>query len=125
MSEKMTIPITLYSDGSIAKGDLYALSLRLSEELRKQQVDAIKRVTGEAEDGAKGLDLGLGANETQLLITLGTSVIPAIVLLLSNWLMRQKDQCLHIKIKGIEADIPRGMKPAEVEKYLEALLKNR
>ncbi len=120
MSEKLNFPIVLTSDDRAAPGELYELSLALRRELLGQPVDSVAHAPGLApEEGAKGL----GPNETQLLLTLGSQVVPAIILLLSNWLLRQKDQHLHIKIGEAEVDIPRGVSEAEVERIVKAVTK--
>ena len=120
MPDELVLPVMLSSDDPAASGELYDLSLALRNELLNEPVDAVDRAKGAApEPGAKGL----GPNETQLLVTLGSQVVPAIILLLSNWLMRQKDQRLHIKIGEAEVDIPRGMNAAEVENMVETVTK--
>ncbi len=120
MSEEFIFPIVLTSDGPAAPGELYQLSLALRRELLAQPVDSVTHEQGaKPEEGAKGL----GPNETQLLVTLGSQVVPAIILLLSNWLLRQKDQRLHIKIGDAEVDIPRGMSAAEVERMVKTVTK--
>lgn len=120
MTEEMQLPVSLSSEGQSAPGELYSLTLALRKELLNQPVSSVEHTQGKVPEGAAK---GIGPNEIQLLITLGSQVLPAIILLLSNWLLRQKDQRLHIKIGDAEADIPRGMKPEEVEQIIKTLTK--
>jgi hypothetical protein len=114
MSEELIIPMMLTTDDIALEDDLYELSLSLRRELLEKPVDSVVHAHGsKPEAGSKGI----GPNETQLLVTLGSQVLPAIILLLSNWLIRQKDQRLHLKIGEAELDIPRGMSPDEVDQF--------
>jgi len=114
MAEELIIPMMLSTDDTALKDELYELSLSLRRELLEQPVDSVVHAPGsKPEAGSKGI----GPNETQLLVTLGSQVLPAIILLLSNWLIRQKDQRLHLKIGEAELDIPRGMSPDEVDQF--------
>jgi hypothetical protein len=118
MSEILRIPVVLVSTEKTAEGELYTRSLKLREEMLNQPVDSVTHLVGaDPEEGAKGLS----PEETQLLVTLGSQVVPALILLISNWLMRQKDQRIHVKIGDAEIDIPPGISDIEVQNLVKTL----
>jgi hypothetical protein len=120
MSEELLIPIVLQSENLVAPDELYKLALALRRELLNQPVVSVTHAQNTtSEKDAKGL----GLNETQLLVTLSAQVVPALILLLSNWLLRQKDQRIHIKIGATEIDIPINTPPAQLEKIVQTLIK--
>lgn len=118
--DELVIPVVLASDNKMAARELYSLNLALRNELLNQPIVSVTSAPDTIpEQGAKGL----GVSETQLLVTLSSQVLPAMILLFSNWLIRQKDQHLHIKVGDAEVDIPIGVSSEQVEQIVKALLK--
>jgi hypothetical protein len=118
--EEFVIPVIITSDTDIAPCELYTFTLALQRELLDEPVVSVTSAPSAVHElGVKGL----GANETQLLVTLGSQILPALIYLLSNWLLRQKDQHLHIKIGEAEIDIPINASPEQVEQIIRILTK--
>jgi len=112
MSQQPLIQITLGLEG-LDPADLLDLTANLRQEISETDVDSVETVSGPAAPAAsKGLD----PETAQLLVTLASGLVPSIILLAQNFLLRQKDQTLKIKIKDVEIEVPRQASPEEIER---------
>lgn len=112
---KFTIMIEAITDDSDT--ELFEVTIRLRDELRDADVDSVEFVRNLSHPpaGSKvGDPITIGA------IVLGASVaaIPNIILLIQNWLLRQKDQNIRVKIGEIELEVPRDATKAEIENLI-------
>jgi hypothetical protein len=119
MSQQPLLQLTLGLEG-LNEDELLELAANLRQELAESDVESVATLyAGDAPAFSKGLDPATA----QLLITLGEGLLPAILLLIQNFLLRQKDQTLKIKIKEVELEVPRNAKPEEVEKIIKMVKK--
>ena len=119
MTQQPLIQITLGLEG-LDQDELFDLSASLRQEIAETDVDSVETVSGPA---APASSKGLDPETAQLLVTLATGLVPGILLLLQNFLLRQKDQTLKIKIKEVEIEVPRHASPDEIERLVKLVEK--
>lgn len=122
MSQEPLLQLTLdlQSDANLAPDEQFMLANRLQQELADTYVDSVELGPGmDAPPSSKGTDPGTA----QLLVTLAVGLVPTVLLLIQNFLLRQKDQTLRVKIKEVELEIPRHADAAEIERLVKMVEK--
>ncbi len=112
--------LSLQGDAETGQDELLDRTAALRQELAETDVEAVEMLHGAA---APARSKGLDAASAQLLVTFGAGVLPGLILLLQNFLLRQQNQTLKIKINEVEIEVPRQASPEEIERLLKLVEK--
>ena len=121
MSREIMLPLQLIAPNA-DREERHKLTRSLENDLRERHaVESIIQTPRPVsfEEGTKGGVDPAAVNEI-LLVTLPTA-LPALIVLLQGWLLRQQNQMIEIKLGDRELKIPRGTSPDEIERYIAAL----
>ena len=119
MPQQPLIQLSLALEGS-DQDELLDLTASLRQELAETDVESVETVRGApAPDSSKGIEPATA----QLLVTLATGLVPSVIVLIQNFLLRQKDQTLRIKVKDVEMELPRNASPEEIQQLVETIEK--
>ncbi|MCB0064242.1 MAG: hypothetical protein KDE19_19095 [Caldilineaceae bacterium] len=56
-----------------------------------------------------------------ILLTLAVTAIPSVILLIQQWLLRQQNQTIKVKIGEAEMEVPRNATQAEIDRVVNAV----
>lgn len=96
------------------------LALRLRDELLTADVLAAEFApnTLAAPSGAKS---PTAVTSDPILLTLAVTAIPSIILLIQQWLLRQQNQTLKVKLGEAELEVPRNASQSEIDRIVNAV----
>lgn len=96
------------------------LALRLRDELLNADVLAAEFApsTLAAPVGAKS---PTAVTSDPILLTLAVTAIPSIILLIQQWLLRQQNQMLKVKLGEAELEVPRNASQSEIDRIVNAV----
>lgn len=122
MPDQLTVIVELVNPLSSADR-LDDLALRLREEIVESGLGRAEAVhsTAASPPGAKGEI----SSEVAITVILASYVLPNLVILIKDWLLRQREQTLRAKIDGVEIEVPRDVTDAEVERIVGIVLSAR
>ena len=96
------------------------LALRLHDELLTADVLTAEFAPNPlaAPSGAKS---PLAVTSDPILLTLAVTAIPSIILLIQQWLLRQQNQTLKVKLGEAELEVPRNASQSEIDRIVNAV----
>lgn len=114
---QLTLVLTT-SDNDLAEAR--ELTLRLRDELLTADVLAAEFApnTLAAPDGAKS---PTAVTSDPILLTLAVTAIPSVILLIQQWLLRQQNQTLKVKLGEAELEVPRNASQSEIDRIVNAV----
>lgn len=116
-SRQVTLVLST-NDGDL--GEVRDFALRLCDELRNSDVLSAEFVSGTlvVPSGAKS---PTAITSEPILLTLAVTAIPSIILLIQQWLLRQQNQTLKVRIGEVELEVPRHASQAEIDRVVNAV----
>jgi len=120
-TEPVKFTIRLEGSDDMSDSEKYEMALRLQDELLEGEADSVEplRSSESPPEGAKGEPITIAT----ILIAAAAATIPNIILFIQNWLLRQKDQKIKVKIGGTEIEVPRDATREEISRIVK-IVKN-
>lgn len=118
--DALQLTLVLETDASTDLAEARDLTLLLRDELLSSDVlDAeFARSSVNALPSSKS---PIQITSDPILLTVTVAAIPSVILLIQNWLLRQQNQTLKVKIGEVELEVPRNASQAEIDRIVTAV----
>lgn len=117
IDEAVHFTLALETDSDTNMEEIHDLALRLINELQDSEAESAEFVSDTRQflSNAKGDPLTIGT----LALAVSVAAIPNTILLIQNWMLRQQDDKLKVRIGEVEVEIPRDATRAEIDRVID------
>lgn len=95
------------------------LTSRLRDELLNGDVLSVEITRNPVANPANTKSPSAIANDP-ILLSLSIAALPSIILLIQQWILRQQNQTIKVKIGEVELDVPRNISQSELDQIVKA-----
>ena len=122
MADETTLTFEIMPREDVSPEEHFDLVTRLRKELLDTNVDSVS-ILSDTSVPKSGKEKGDPVATGELVVTLASTIIPAILVFIQGWVLRQKDHSIRVKVGDAEVEIPRDADPDEINRIVE-IVKN-